>query len=157
IGFSLDNKFDYVDAWNFTIQRELANDLAVEIAYVGNVGRRIFWNEQPNLPIPGPGAVNPRRPYFARFGWTQSPTLRSHLGRSSYNALQAKIDKRFSGGYSLLGAFTWNKSMDFGGVSPQNPFNWRSDHAPNNRALSLTVSHIWELPLHAKGPARQLV
>ena len=67
-GFAFENKFDYVDAWNFTIQRQLASDLALEIAYVGNIGRRLFWNENPNLPIPGPGPANPRRPYFARFG-----------------------------------------------------------------------------------------
>jgi carboxypeptidase family protein len=159
IGFSVNNKFDYLDAWNFAVQQQIGNEIALEIAYVGNVGRRIFWNENPNLAIPGPGAADPRRPYFARLGWNQNPTLRSHLGRSGYNALQTKIDKRFSKGYSLLASFTWQNGMDFGTNGAQNKFDWRSDHSPmdNDRKFYLTISHTWELPLHAKGPARHLV
>ncbi len=159
IGFYFDNRFDFVDAWNFSVQREFSRDLAVELSYVGNVGRRLFWNDSINAPIPGPGSVNPRRPYFARYGWTQDITMRGHEGRNSYNSLQTKAEKRFSRGQSVIAAFTWQKAMDFGGSSPQNVFNWRNDHGPgdNDRAVFASISHIWELPFNVKGPAGLLV
>jgi hypothetical protein len=77
------------------------------------------------------------------------------VGRNSYNALQAKLEKRFSKGNALIGSFTWQKAMDFGTNSPQNQFNWITDHAPgdNDRTVYFSLSHIWEIPLRVQGPA----
>ena len=159
IGFYFDNRFDYVDAWNFTVQHEFSKELATEVAYVGNVGRRLFWNDSINAPIPGPGAANPRRPYFAAYGWTQDITMRGHEGRNAYNSLQTKAEKRFARGQSVIVAFTWQKATDFGGSSPQNVFNWLNDHGlgDNDRAVFASISHVWELPFHARGPAGVLM
>lgn len=39
-----------------------------------------------------------------------------NVGTSSYNALQLKLQKRFSNGLALLTHYTWSKEMDTGGI-----------------------------------------
>jgi hypothetical protein len=153
-----DARQPYVESWNFTVQRQLASDVSFELAYVGNLGRQIRQSYRPNQPIPGPGPSNPRRPGFAPFGWTQSILLRNHDGRSNYNALQAKLDKRFSNGYSILGSFTWQRALDFGGCG-QNRFECAGDYGPQSgqRRVYGVISHIWDVPFRAQGPARHFV
>jgi hypothetical protein len=66
---------------------------------------------------------NDRRPYFngsaqllgvkygAPFGWTQDLRYNSNQATSSYNALQVKLDKRFSNGLQFLSHYTWSKAL----------------------------------------------
>src|SRR5262249_17477083 len=37
-----DNKSEYIDSWNFTVEHQLGADLHVSVAYVGNVGRQLW-------------------------------------------------------------------------------------------------------------------
>ncbi len=102
----------HVDAYNVTVQREISSTVSAEIAYVGNTGRGFIGdgpasnvNEAslvgfPNVPR------DQRRPYFARYGWTQGIDFYSNTGKSRYNALQAKLTKRFSEGFSLVTHYT---------------------------------------------------
>ncbi len=75
-------------------------------------------------PITGlPYTQNDRRPYFngsaqilgvkygAPFGWTQDLRYNANQATSSYNALQIKVDKRFSNGLQFLSHFTWSKAL----------------------------------------------
>ena len=59
------------DFCNFSIQHEFTHTLTIEAAYVGNVGRHLFLNENRNQAIPGPGDYDPRRPFF-KYGDTQA-------------------------------------------------------------------------------------
>ena len=65
-----------------------------------------------NQAIPGPGPLNPRRPLFTKFGLTQGITDASTKGSNNYNALQTKLNKRFSRNFSLLVSYTWSKTID---------------------------------------------
>jgi len=91
----------------------------------------------------------------------------SFFGASSYNAMQVKLEKRYSHGFNLLVAYTWSKLMDnipasetgfpggsFGGTGIQ---DWDNLHA--ERAISsfdtpqyLAINGIYELPF---GQGRQ--
>ena len=66
-----ENRTPYSQQWNFTIQRQLMNDLSVDIGYVGNANKRqIGYSSLNTAPIPEPGPVNPRR-LMPEFGeWT---------------------------------------------------------------------------------------
>jgi hypothetical protein len=102
----------HVDAFNVTLQREVGSNMSAEIAYVGNRGRG-FIGDGPAANVNAPTLVgfgtlsqNERRPYFSRFGWTQGIDFFSNTGKSAYNALQAKLTRRFSGGFSLITHYT---------------------------------------------------
>ena len=113
----------HVDAYNVTLQRELTNTISVEVAYVGNTGRG-FIGDNPaanvnQASIVGFGTLSQdqRKPFFAcgvrtadglcgNYGWTQGIDYFSNTGKSQYNALQAKLTKRFSNGISLLTHYT---------------------------------------------------
>lgn len=79
-------------------------------------------------------------------------------GISRYNALQAKVDKHFSGGLQFGFSYTWSKlitnaSEDLLARSPiqnvvQNPFDTGSlvTVSPNNAAHVMVFNYLWELP-----------
>jgi hypothetical protein len=79
-------------------------------------------------------------------------------GRSDYNAMQAKLERRFSQGIQFGASYTFSKlltnaSEDLFGGSPlagvlQNPFSQTSQRAisPNNPAHVLVVNYLIELP-----------
>jgi hypothetical protein len=122
----------HVDAYNVTIQREITPSLSGEIAYVGNHGHGFFGDNpatnvnQPTLVGFGTLNQNQRRPFFdgtvqtadglsGNFGWTQGIDYFSNTGKSTYNAFQAKLTRRFSGGYSILAHYTFQKAKNNGG------------------------------------------
>jgi Carboxypeptidase regulatory-like domain len=87
------------------------------------------------------------------------------LGVSSYNALQADLNHRFSHGLSLRGVYTWSKALDDGDSLNQtaaakapglvsNPFDLRADWGPatyDARNLGV-ISALYELPF---GPGKR--
>jgi hypothetical protein len=143
--------------WSFGISSQLAQDLALEVNYVGNKGTHqgslhLFANQ----PLPGVGDLQPRRPYpdfnIMLFTTTDSNT--------NYNALQTKLTKRFSHGLNLLTSYTWGKSINdgegnegFGGgnggnLAPQNDNDRAADRARSylDARHRFVASYVWELP-----------
>ena len=53
----------YTQTWNFNVQHEFANNMAAEVGYVANKGTRLQYGSAGNVPLPGPGNVQARRPY----------------------------------------------------------------------------------------------
>jgi outer membrane receptor protein involved in Fe transport len=113
----------HVDAYNVTAQRQLTSTISAEVAYVGNAGRGFIGDgpatsyNQPTIVGFGTLSQNQRKPFFAcgvktsdgrcgNFGWTQDFDYFSNTGKSRYNALQAKITRVFSSGYSFLAHYT---------------------------------------------------
>lgn len=153
-----DRKIGYVDSWNFTVQHRLAPTLSIEAAYVGNVGRQLYWNVPLNRPIPGPGPLNPRRPLFQKFGWTQNITWRGNGGgNTNYHSLQLQAQKRASRDLTLIASYAWSKTLDYGTYDVvSDPQNWSIDHgvADRNRASVFTLGHVYELPF---GPGKRFL
>ena len=104
---------DTVAMWQLSVQRQVDASGVLELAYVGNHGYHIFRNRPINVPTsPGPGPIDPRRPYAAIFPRTQNITERGSDGSSSYNGLQAKYSRRLSAGLQALVSYTWSKTID---------------------------------------------
>ena len=107
-----DYRTSYVQSWHFEIQRELVRNFVLNLAYVGNrgVGLMILadYNQaRPNNP--GENVVLLQRRPIPGFTDIQ---ISWGGGHSSYHGFQAKLEKRFSGGFYLLNAFTWSKAID---------------------------------------------
>jgi hypothetical protein len=152
-----DNPTGYVQSWHFTVQQQLTPTLTLDIGYVGNRGTHLMilgdWN-QAALQAPG-GTVNlqQRRP-ISNFNFIE---VAYGAGSSSYNALQVKLEKRFSGGLYALNSFTWSKGLDnaSGHLEANNGDNSRVNirDLRNEKGLSGydqpfndTLSFIWDLP-----------
>lgn len=144
-----ENRTPYSQQWNFTIQRQVMNDLAVDIGYVGNANKRqIGYSSLNTAPVPGPGPVNPRRllPAFGELdaGYNQY--------NSSYNSFRANAVKRFSAGLQFQVNYTWGKALDnqssLAETRAQNQYDRRSDWGRSSIDLRhiFQASYVYELP-----------
>jgi hypothetical protein len=138
----------YVDSWNLTVQRQLSNSMAFEVAYVGNVTRHQWAPININAPVPGPGDYTGREPFYSEFGWTQGMTLGHAALRGNFHGLQARFDKRFSGGLEASTNFTWSKAIDEGEMGVDDPYDLHGGRGISsyNRELLSTSTLIWQLP-----------
>jgi hypothetical protein len=142
----------YIEAWNFAIQRELPLKLFLDAAYVGSHGVDTPANVNLNAgQIIGAGAAG--QPYFVKYGITNSVQQLFQGFSSSYNALQVKFDRRFSNGFSLTTAFTWQKAMAFqtgddGGLYYYAGQGLRRNyaHADYDRKINYVQSYIYQPP-----------
>jgi hypothetical protein len=131
-------------------QRALPMNFTFEAAYVGNKGIQIPTPYNLNAgKVLGAGAAG--RPYFAKFNRNVDTNLRFVSGDNEYNAMQVKVDKRYSNGFLLTTAYTWSRAManagdDNGGpawyIYPER--NWA--RAGFDRRHSFVQSYIYELP-----------
>ena len=140
-----DLAYSYVDSWNFSIERLIGQDVTATVSYVGNIGHNLRQGIPLNQAIFGPGPLNPRRPLFTKFGLTQGITDNSTKGSNNYNALQTKLNKRFSRNFSLLVSYTWSKTIDNShGLLLNDKLNRAV--ADFDRAHVVTVGHTLALP-----------
>ena len=136
--------------WNLTIQKLLPAKFVGEIGYVGTKGNHLQTSRNFNIPQPGPGAIQPRRPYneFGNITWNEQ------AASSIYHSLQSKIERRFTDGLTILGAFTWSRSIDdSSSTEGRNPFLGRGNRGPSlfDVPLNFTMSAIYELPFFKNG------
>src|SRR5204862_6818315 len=155
-----DLKTPYVQSWFLGIQRKLPLDIVLDVAYVGNhsVATPIMadYNQAfPQITPTGTASLQSRRPNQA-FG---PITWYDPAGFSSYNALQVKLERRFSKGLQFLNSFTWGKAIDNGTqaldgsngnqASPQDVRNLASERALSNYDQKFVdvLSLVYELPV----------
>ncbi|MFN7924344.1 MAG: TonB-dependent receptor [Bryobacteraceae bacterium] len=103
-----DYRTTYTQSWNFTVQRQFASNFAVEAGYVGNKGTRTQHSTNYNVPFPGAGNVQGRRPYPV---WGVLD-YKIWGGSTTFHSLQAKAEKRFARNHSFLVSYTWSKCLD---------------------------------------------
>lgn len=145
-------KQPYVESWNFAIQQALPKHFTLDVAYVGNHGVDIGSNVNINAATVVGLGIN-GQPLYSAFKRTANTNMVFQGFSSNYNALQVKLDHRFSVGLLITTAYTWSKAMgyhlsDDGGllyyVYDQGRRNYARldfDHTQN-----YTQSYIYELP-----------
>jgi len=140
--FSVDghNGSGYSQQWNFTVQKTIASNWNVEVAYLGSKNTRLGipdWNinQLPAQYLSMGSALLTRvtNPYFGQIPASSSigrPTVaqqqllrpfprfttvalfRDNIGNSDYNAVAAKLEKRLSHGLTVNASFTFSKLLD---------------------------------------------
>ncbi|MCL4851343.1 MAG: carboxypeptidase regulatory-like domain-containing protein [Bryobacteraceae bacterium] len=80
---------------------------------------------------------------YPQFGSVSTST---NEGYSWYHSLQTRVERRFTGGYTFMGAWTWAKNMEATGFL--NPFDARPERviSAQDRTHRITFSGIYELP-----------
>jgi hypothetical protein len=139
----LDARMGYDQRWNVGVQQALFERMSVELNYVGTKGSNQQQAEPINIPDPGPGNIQARRPY-PRFG---NVSIHSQALSTEYHALQAKLQKRVSGGVWYLASYTFSKSRTTA-PAPEIGGNFTYDTGPSSFDIPhlLAVSFGSELP-----------
>jgi len=152
-------KWPYVQTWFLSAQREVMNNLVVELTYTGNHSVRLPIIADYNQALPNqPGqalGIQPRRPLqsFGAITWVDP------AGFGSYNGLSAKVERRFSAGLYLLNSFTWAKALGNSeqqleapsGITvanPQDVRNLKAERGPSSYDVKLinVTSVVYQLP-----------
>jgi hypothetical protein len=106
---------------------------------------------QPQWKVTPLFAHNPRRVSQRERGWFEQQHTKYHSG-------QLTVERRFSGGLSLLANYTWAKLLD--DIGWTNPFYRAFDYGRSRDDLgqSLKLSSIWEIPrMPFKGVAGEVL
>ncbi len=149
--FPYDFRTPYVWQWNLNIEHELASRFLAQIGYTGSEAHKLYAVNNLNLPPPGVGNIDARRPFKSLGGiFFYGPLI-----NSNYHALLAKLERRFANGFNLLASYTYGHSIDGGGnqndmndPGPQNPRDLRAQRGSSNFDVRhrLVVSEVYELP-----------
>ena len=121
------------DQWNAGIQRQLPGNMTLDANYVGSNGRHEDWGPTLNVPAPGPGDQQARRPYpYMLQQWFDQS-----VGDSRYNALQVTVQEHANHGVTFLAAYTLSHANADGcnlGASceSQNPYDRHSDYGTSD-------------------------
>lgn len=166
----------YSQQWNANVQYQFASNWLFQVGYFGDKGTHLANLLDTNYVTSlGPGNINQRRRFKSVFvplsipgaagpvsGVVISPLgsilRQENTGNSMFNSMQAKVEHRFSGGFTILASWVWSKGLgDIRGLSPegaapgsnyQNPANLRQErgYLDTQLAQSFVLSEIWDLP-----------
>ena len=143
-----------VQQFNFGIQHEVANNSVLTVAFVGSLGRFLTWNQPINVPLPGAGNIQQRRPYNSALPLITDITWLQSSGSSAFTSLQTSFERRFGGGLFFLGNWTWSHALDnagedggAGGPLPQNPLDRDNDWSSQNSDIRHRVNLSWTYSL----------
>jgi hypothetical protein len=173
------NRLAYTQNWSLGFQYELPAATVFEINYIGNKGTRLEadgygelnglpttllsmgnvlgnqWSPATGIPEPYPGfagsivrALSPY-PQFTSVG-----QIFNNFGNSSYHSLQTQVTRHWRGGFSLLAAYTFSKSISLtssaiGGEGIADQFNRGLDKSITSFHLPhfFKATWIYELPI----------
>ena len=143
------------EQFSFQVQRELGNNWAATVGYVGTKGTALFMSLDGNPTVPGNNGngtirVNPDRGIIRE---------RANASSSSYHSLQTSLEKRLSKNFSMGAHYTWSAFIDdqseiFNASSAgevavaQDSFNRRAERARStyDRPHRLSTNFTYEAP-----------
>ena len=130
--------------WQVGLQQSFGSHSVVEAEYVGSFTNGEAHAYNLNTPPPGPGSLQPRRPYqgYSNITWTDGS------GEARYSALLTKYEHRLSKGLTLLGAYTFGRALDNDGGTNEDPLNRRADWGRSNFDVRhrLVLSLVYTVP-----------
>lgn len=175
-----DAKPPSVRNWNASVQRSFLDRYLVEVRYVGARGKNLPRNVEANPAVFGPGATaqnaDRRRVYGncppggGACDFSTIAMLRS-VARSSYDAGQVSLSRRFGGAMGFNVSYWYSRSFDhlsamnLSGAAArplagendlaQNPFDLEAEWGPSlfDARHRLVASASWMVPVWAGAPA----
>jgi hypothetical protein len=152
--FSFDrlNRTPYLTQWSFGIQKSLGANWLIEAEYAGSTGSKLGQRRNQNAGYMDPTGTIPLASRVPFPGFGPGMLLTYNGGWSSYNALTAKIERRFSGGLYLLSSYTWQKALDLGSTDDFSTIHsefkkWDKGHSAFDVPHRFVSSFSYELPV----------
>lgn len=139
----------YIESWNVSVQQELGAGLVGQISYVANHGVRLMGTRDLNAgQTIGAGVAG--QPFYQSFGRTASTFLAAPLFASTYEALQATLQKNLAHGVQLSANYTWSKAIgtnNGGGFVPAPQYFYLNRAILSfNRAQVFNLTAVFESP-----------
>jgi len=107
-----DSKITNTMSWNLAIRHSVMYDLVASIGYVGNISRHLGSYDLFNSPLALENPANNTITADPFPGIGTGGVIINYNGQSTYNSLQAKLEKRFANGVSFLSTYTWAHALD---------------------------------------------
>ncbi|HXK58827.1 MAG TPA: TonB-dependent receptor [Acidobacteriota bacterium] len=145
----------YIQSWNLVYERKLPGDVVTSIGYVGTQTTNQLADHLVNWSPPGGGTEGrqlfPRSDATIRFwdGWLSA----------NYHSLQVAINRRFTGGFFLKGAYTYSRAINMTDDDGWAELMWNDPsilfrnraQAGFNRPHVLQLAAIYDLPFGRTG------
>ncbi|MCC6265441.1 MAG: TonB-dependent receptor, partial [Bryobacterales bacterium] len=153
-------KRGYIQSWNLTLERKLPGDLVTTLGYVGTQTVHQLMDRDINAAPPGGGPAG--RPLAATQGRRIAALMWDGSVSGNYHALQLALNRQFSKGLLLKGAYTYSKAInvtDEDGWTGAPMWNWdpvvdrNRAVAGYNRGQMFTLGYVYEMPF---GPGKTL-
>jgi hypothetical protein len=140
----------YSIQYNFGIEQQVKNNTVLTANYVGAHSLRTDSGSYRNTALyPGPGPISARQP----FSYITPTYYDKSVGNSNYNAFQFSARTIVGKKLTLLGSYTWSKTINLGcdgffgagseGCSVQNPYDLKPDRSVAGYDLPQNFSFSW--------------
>ncbi|MDQ1472918.1 MAG: hypothetical protein QOJ99_4398 [Bryobacterales bacterium] len=150
--YPANNPVSYFQQWNLNIGHQISSYF-FEVGYAGSRGVHLpYGNYNLNAISPSVAPIAQGRfiaPYIQYPQYPNGVTVNTSIGSSSYNSLQAKLERRFANSLGFLVAYTFQKTMATGDLGYRDPLGNRNlDRGiePNSAPHRLTVAYTYSLP-----------
>lgn len=149
--FDRRNRTPYLTQWSFGAQKSFLTDYLLEVEYTGSAGRKLPQRRNLNIARLDPTGTIPivQRVPYPQYGFI---LMTYNGGWSSYKALTAKLEKRWSKGLFFLGSYTWQKSLDLGATDEFSALSgefkkWDKGHSTFDVPHRFVGTWVYELPI----------
>jgi hypothetical protein len=177
----------YVQQWNFSLQKSLGRDTSVEVGYLGSRGFHLQRAHLINNTLPGPGPLGPRRPFktltfvngtqltpSSADAIIQSQTfpvstinLLENSAQSWYDAGYINLRRRYSHGLSFLANYTFSKNLsnapDFRSPMDESAIPQDNRNLALEKGLScdtrhrFAISSVYDIPAYRHAEFARLI
>jgi hypothetical protein len=147
----------YIQSWNVAYERRLPWDLSVDVAYVGTAGDGGFADIDINAPLTL-GGGDASRPMASKGRFRDLKLWGGRL-KTRYHSLQIALNKPFTKGLLLKGAYTLGQAKNMAdddgwtGVSWNTPSEFHRNYALAgfDRKHNVHVGFVYQLPWQSEG------
>jgi len=144
-------------SWNLTLEHELPGGFVTRASYAGSRGLSLVSARDMSAPVAcatcTTATIDARRQFAPNFG---AVLIAEPSGNSFFHSGQFTVERRFSGGFTVLANYMISKSIDDNSgsankgdsASVTDPFNQRFDRGPaqyDHRHV-FNFSGLWSLP-----------
>jgi len=167
----------YVQQWSASLEKSLGHSTVLEVGYLGDRGLHLQRAHLINNALPGPGPIQPRRPYktasfvdgtvfppnitiFSTTFPVSTVNLLENTARSWYDAGYVNIRRRYSHGLSLLANYTYAKNLTnapdfrspmFESSVPQNNNDLNAEKGPGcDIRHRFSLSAVYAIPAYRR-------